>query len=161
MKRIYTIIPALIILGMALTATGCVVHGTGGVQVRAHAHYTPPRLVYVSPGVQVVYDYHEPVFYSDGYYWRNDGYVWYRSSYHSHGWVRADAYVPAAIVRIDRPSYYVRYRGEVRGRVYEQPAYHPQRVQVRTAPSRAVIHDNRPHGEVRVRARARGHIRVR
>jgi len=178
MRRIHTFIPALLTLSLAIGATGCVVRGTSGVHVRAGAYYTPPRLVYVSPGVQVVYDYDQPVFYSDGYYWRHDGRVWYRSSYHSHGWLAADAYsVPHAIVRIDRPHYYVHYRGEVRShyrpapyrthatvrvnptpvRVHVNPT--PVRVHVRSAPPRPVVRDHRTHGTVRVRAG--GTIRVR
>jgi hypothetical protein len=67
-----------------------------------------PDLVYVSPGVQVIADYNEPIFYSDGFYWRYYGGVWYRSSYYSGGWVYARP--PMAILRIDRPYAYRHYR---------------------------------------------------
>lgn len=67
-----------------------------------------PDLVYVSPGVQVIADYNEPIFYSDHYYWRNDGGVWYRSRYHTGGW--AIAAPPPAVAHIDRPRQYTHYR---------------------------------------------------
>src|SRR3954462_5444964 len=67
-----------------------------------------PDLVTVSPGVQVIADYDEPIFYSDGYYWRNYGGGWYRSSYYTGGWVYARP--PAALMRIDRPYAYAHYR---------------------------------------------------
>jgi hypothetical protein len=172
MKRLSSLVPALLVVG-SLFAGGCVVRGTTGVHAHAYADYTPPQLVYVSPGVQVVYDYDEPVFYSSGYYWRNYGGVWYRSSYHTGGWIRYHA--PAAIVRIDRPNYYVRYRGNVtvdhRGRgggvVRTAPA--PRGV-YRPAP---VVRDNRGGGvqvrdhrtappvQVKAKVKAKGRVEVR
>lgn len=67
-----------------------------------------PDLVYVSPGVQVIADYNEPIFYSDGFYWRYYGGTWYRSSYYTGGWVYARP--PVAVLRIDRPYAYAHYR---------------------------------------------------
>jgi hypothetical protein len=112
MQRLTFLIPTL----MALTlAGGCVV--SGHAHVRSRAYVDPqPELVYVSPGVYVIADYSEPVFYSDNYYWLyRDGY-WYRSGYYTGGWVRVRS-TPYVISRIDRPHAYVRYRGEGRARV--------------------------------------------
>jgi hypothetical protein len=67
-----------------------------------------PDLVYVSPGVQVIADYDEPIFYTDGFYWRFYGGTWYRSTYYSGGWVYARP--PVAVLRIDRPYAYAHYR---------------------------------------------------
>ena len=50
------------LLAAAVAASGC------AATVTSDAY--GPDLVYVSPGVQVIADYHEPIFYSDGYYWR-------------------------------------------------------------------------------------------
>jgi hypothetical protein len=158
MKRLSSLVPALLIVG-SVFAGGCVVRGQAGYHATAYADYTPPQLVYVSPGVQVVYDYDEPIFYSDGYYWRSYGGVWYRSSYHTGGWVRYRA--PAAVVRIDHPNYYVRYRGNV-------TVDHRSGGVVRPAP-RAVVRDNRSGGvEVRdhrvntqVKVKAKGRVEVR
>ncbi len=100
---------------LAGTTSGCIVHGRVGARVEAE-----PALVEVSPGVMVIEDYDEPVFYSDGYYWMNSGGIWMRSSYHNHGWVRGYA-APRAVIGIRNPRAYVRYRARpgvvrVRGR---------------------------------------------
>jgi len=81
-------------------------------------------LVAVSPGVQVVADYDEPVFFTDGFYWRNyDGY-WYRSNNYATGWSYYER-PPEVVLRIDRPYTYAHYRptGYVaRNRPRYQPA---------------------------------------
>ena len=128
MKRLKPFVPALLTLGLVTGVAGCVVHGSARVHSRA---YVRPATVQISPGVYVVEDYHEPVFYSDGWYWRYYGGVWYRSSYHSHGWVRWQ-HVPRGVARIDRPSVYVRYRGNAHGRArgnvhHERPAVRDNR----------------------------------
>src|SRR3982751_876159 len=80
--------------------TGC------AATVSADAY--PPDMVYVSPGVQVIADYDEPIFYSDRYYWRMYGGTWDRSPYYTGGWVAAVP--PPAVLHIDRPHAYVHYR---------------------------------------------------
>jgi hypothetical protein len=96
------------LLLLAGATSGCVVHGRA--RVGATAHVSTPAMVEVSPGVMVIEDYDEPVFYSDGYYWMQSDGVWLRSSYHTGGWVRYHA-VPRGIVSIRSPRAYVRYRG--------------------------------------------------
>ena len=94
----------------ALVATGgsaCV--GETGVQYGAAVTVDTPDLVEVSPGVQVIADYDEPVFFSDSFYWRNSGGVWYRSGTWGGGWVAYDR-PPQAIVHIERPTAYAHYR---------------------------------------------------
>ena len=98
----------LLALASALLFVGC----AGSARVHGSASISTPDLVYVSPGVRVIADYREPIFYSDNYYWRYSGNVWYRSSNHTRGWVRYQA--PAAVLRIERPSAYVYYRGSAR-----------------------------------------------
>jgi hypothetical protein len=95
-------------MASALLLVGC----AGSAQFHGSASVSTPDLVYVSPGVQVIADHREPIFYSDSYYWRYNGNVWYRSSNHTRGWVRYQA--PVAILRIERPSAYVHYRGSAR-----------------------------------------------
>lgn len=90
---------------------GCTGTGTGSVSYSASV--SPPPLVYINADVQVIEDYDQPVFYSENLYWRYDNGVWYRSQYHTRGWVRVTV-VPAQIRRIDRPTAYVRYRGTAR-----------------------------------------------
>jgi len=88
----------VVVVGALLTA-GCA----------SRVRYTAtPDLVYVGPGVQVIADYDEPIFYADNVYWRFDGSTWYRSTYYTGGWVYAPP--PPSIRRIERPHEYVHYR---------------------------------------------------
>ncbi len=75
---------------------------------QATATVQTPDLVAVSPGVQVIADYEEPIFYSNGFYWWNYGGGWYRSGYYTGGWV--EAHPPVAVVRIGEPYRYRHYR---------------------------------------------------
>lgn len=95
---------------------GCT--GTGTVRYSAQAQVVTPTMVEVEPGVQVVEDYDQPVFYSDGLYWRYENGAWYRSNYYDRAYVRGYN-VPVQVQRIDRPERYVHYRvrGDVRADV--------------------------------------------
>ena len=103
---LYACVPA----GGEVTYTsGTYVQGGGGTYVQSTTYVETPDLVTVQPGVQVIADYDEPVFYTDGFYWRfNDG-VWYRSNNYASGWVYYDA-PPARLRVIDRPYEYRHYR---------------------------------------------------
>jgi len=129
------------ILMSLLIATGCT--GSGTVAYRGSASATivaeQPDLVYVSPGVQVIADYDEPVFYTDNYYWRYNSGVWYRSHTYTGGWAYASP--PRALVRIDRPYAYVRYRPQ--GYVARRPARRTEPTPVYREPSQPVIRDHR------------------
>ena len=110
-----------IIGGMLFAAAaalgGC--YATGDVGYRAtytsdpaysgDAYVASPDLVSVSPGVQVVADYDEPVFFTDGFYWRYYDNGWYRSNNYAAGWSYYDR-PPVAVLRIDRPYAYAHYR---------------------------------------------------
>lgn len=95
-----TMILAALLSSAACVATGTVSGGGG--------YYAQPDLVEIEPGVQVIVDYDEPIFYSDNYYWRNNGGVWYRSSYYNRGWVSAQP--PTYVARIESPGRYRHYR---------------------------------------------------
>ena len=99
-----TILPGMIAVGLAC---GCAT-GEVGYTASVNATVETPDLVTVSPGVQVIADYDEPIFYSDGFYWRFYDGVWYRSSYYTGGWAFVDA-PPVAIVQIGRPDVYRHY----------------------------------------------------
>ena len=47
----------------------------------------PPPLIIVSPGVQVVQDYDDEVFFIDGYYWVERDGGWYHSRDHHGKWI--------------------------------------------------------------------------
>jgi flagellar biosynthesis GTPase FlhF len=101
---------------------GCTATGSA----RYSATATTPRLVYVSSDVQVIEDYHEPIFYSGNFYWRYDNGVWYRSTYHTRDWVRVTV-VPVSIRRIERPSMYIRYHASARGNAQPGPVVRDHR----------------------------------
>jgi hypothetical protein len=101
---------ALALGGAVAAGAGCA-GGTAGYSVSAS--YASPDLAYVSPGVYVVQDYDEPVFYTNNAYWRyDDSGRWYVSSRYNGGW-RYSA-PPRALYTIRQPRSYVHYRGNVR-----------------------------------------------
>lgn len=116
MSKVRSLVVATTLTVVASFVGGCVVHGRTHVRAGV-AVEEPGALVEVSPGVWVVEDYHEPVFYSDGYYWAYRGGIWYRSSYYDYGFTRVRA-VPRRVRSIRSPRRYVRYRsrGNVRTR---------------------------------------------
>lgn len=70
----------------------------------------PPTLVVVQPGIQVVEDHDEEVFFVNGHYWRRHGGHWYRAADHRGGWVYVEPRgVPGTIVRF-APGQYRRYK---------------------------------------------------
>ncbi len=105
MRRI--LIPLLLSIG-ATACAGRATYTTDGAY--ASGSYDSPDLVYAEPGVQVVADYREPVFYADNYYWRYDNNRWYRSNYHNRGWVYSTPTV--SVSRIRQPERYRHYRPE-------------------------------------------------
>src|SRR4051812_49819797 len=82
--------------------------GIGCAATVASDGYYGPDLVTVSPGVQVIADYDEPIFYSDGYYWRQYGGGWDPASYYTGG--RAYAPPPLASLPIHQAPPHVHYR---------------------------------------------------
>jgi len=112
-----------ILLAIVL-ATGCY----GGVMVET------PDLVVAAPGVRVIANYDESIFFADGFYWWFYGDAWYRSTTYTGGWVYWST-PPSSIVRIDRPHAY---------RYYRPQGYVPHR---RPAPAhtirRPVVRDHR------------------
>ena len=102
-----------IALGTSAFVAGAGCAGSGHATYAVSAQVRSPDLAYVSPGVYVVADYHEPVFYADNSYWRYNNGIWYSSSYYDRGW-RYSRYTPRALVTIQRPTAYVRYRPSTR-----------------------------------------------
>ncbi|HEY2748953.1 MAG TPA: hypothetical protein VGL86_30240 [Polyangia bacterium] len=72
-----------------------------------------PPLVTVAPGVQVVRDHDEEIFFSGGWYWHaGPSGVWYRTRSWRGGWVIAPRHgVPMAVMRLPRGQYR-HFRGE-------------------------------------------------
>ena len=128
------------VVALSVAATGCVV--SGSVRTRA---YVEPSMVAIEPGVYVVADYDEPVFYTDGYYWLYRGGGWYRSGVYTGGWVHVRN-VPGRVHRIRAPRGYVHYRARGNVHVYRAPARRGQpvrRVEVRDHRKRVEERDHR------------------
>ena len=70
-----SIISAVVMSG--LFAAGCAARVGYSATVSSDGY--GPDLVYVAPGVQVIADFDEPIFYADGLYWRFYSGTWYRS----------------------------------------------------------------------------------
>jgi len=98
--------------------------GTGSVEVAT------PTLAYVAPGVEVVADWDEPVFFADGFYWYLDGDIWYRSA--RLGGERVVVHdVPRAVARIHAPATYAHFHartGVAARPIPEHRTYHAARM---------------------------------
>jgi hypothetical protein len=111
MKRLLGVLIAVSLVGCFATV------GPDGQAVGGGATFTLalptvlPPLIVVEPGVSVVSNMDDEVFYSDGYYWARQDRGWYRSRDHRRGWVMVeDRYVPPPIYRAP-PGQYRRYHG--------------------------------------------------
>lgn len=125
---------ALLLGSAACAGSGTVAYSSGGYAA------ADVDMVTVSPGVQVIADYDEPVFYSDGYYWRYYGDTWYRSNTWTGGWVHYNP--PRAVVSIRTPNAYVRYRPH--GYVERRPArVYRERYRADRGRNRPVVRDHR------------------
>jgi len=102
-----------------------------------------PDLAYVAPGVQVIADYDEPIFFADGFYWWSVDGHWYRSTYYTGGWAYAPS-PPVVVLGLRDPFRYRRYRPQ--GYVVRHRPVPTHRVQrpARHAPaSRPHVRDHR------------------
>ncbi len=70
----------------------------------------PPPLVVVQPGVQVVEDNDDEIFFVDSWYWvRRDG-RWYRTKTHTGGWVYVEDRVVPRTIFVVPHGHYRRYK---------------------------------------------------
>lgn len=95
-------------LTLALTLAFAQIHVD--IQLPQIRFEVAPAVVVVSPGVQIVPDYDEEVFFVDGFYWcRRDGH-WFRTRDHHGGWAIVENHVvPASIVKVP-PGHYRKYK---------------------------------------------------
>jgi hypothetical protein len=149
------------ILVRSMLVTTLVAAG-GGVLAGCYADEPQPQygseseedngdLVEVSPGVEVVADYDEPVFYSDDAYWVNRGGIWYTSGWYRGGWVRAGR-VPDRVGHIEHPEAYRHYRPagfvaheQVHGGYTNHAAYHTSHPAAGGVRVRAAVHAGGGH----------------
>lgn len=100
---------------VAASLAGC--GSTRDVQYAGEVHVTSPELVQLGPGVQVIADADEPIFFTGGDYWLyRDGY-WFRSNDYRSGYARIEyRAVPQELRDIDKPQLYVHYSRNARTR---------------------------------------------
>jgi hypothetical protein len=91
-----------------VVSVGLLALGWGGCMASVSGEAYGPDLVYAAPGVQVIADYDDSIFYADSFYWRFSDGGWYRSPRYNGGWIIATP--PMALRRIDRPHAFVHYR---------------------------------------------------
>jgi len=66
----------------------------------------PPPVVVIEPGIQVVEDNDDEIFFVDNVYWVRRGPHWYRANDHRGGWVVVDGpRVPPSLVRLPAGKY--------------------------------------------------------
>jgi len=162
MRTHYTLSVALWLVATAAAPA------SGQVQVQVHVatptirFAEPPPLVEVSPGVQVVQDYDEEVFFVDGWYWCRSGDVWYRTRDHRGGWVVVERrHVPGTIVRI-KPGHYRHFHPHEGDRGRVKVREHGDREVVRVKVKEEGHHGHEGHqGNENNEGRGRGHGRWR
>jgi hypothetical protein len=101
----------------------------------------PPPLVEVSPGVQVVENGNEEVFFVDGRYWVERDGRWYWARDHRSRWVVESRHVPVFLVRHHRGQY-AHWRRADHDRRAEFRAVRAERREVR-ADRREMRHEER------------------
>ncbi len=93
------------------------------VELPSISFSTQPVLVEVAPGVQVVPDSDDEVYFVDNYYWHHRGPNWYRTREHTGGWLLVEPrLVPRTIVTYE-PGRYRRWhddRHELKREVHEE-----------------------------------------
>lgn len=98
--------PLLLALGLALALPPASTRAQ--VQVQIHLDLPPilPPLVVIQPGVRVVQDLDEEIFFVGGFYWVARGDTWYRSRDHRGPWgSMKPKKVPAELTRLERGRY--------------------------------------------------------
>lgn len=103
-----------VIFSLCLASGILALPAVGSAQVRVTVAVPAPMfefqvgapLVYVSPGVWVLPESEDEVFYNGGWYWAYHGDHWYRSRGRTGGWVFIDnGRVPRPLMRMDRGRY--------------------------------------------------------
>ena len=111
-ERSYTVQPMkrlALLFVLALSLLPAAAQAQVGVRVEVGLPVAPP-LVVVQPGVQVVEDWHEEVFFTRGFYWVRRDDHWYRARTPRAAFVYVEPRrVPVALVRMP-PGHYKHWR---------------------------------------------------
>lgn len=106
----------LLLLAAALLGLASPSPATAEVQVRLRMGFPAvlPPLVVVQPGVRVVQDFDEEVFFTGGYYWVQRDHYWYRARDHRGTWSQVrPGRIPAALANHE-PGRYRRWQHDER-----------------------------------------------
>jgi hypothetical protein len=105
-------------IGLGLVLGAALLAAPGPARAQLHvdigiAFPEPPPLVVVAPGVRVVPEFDEEVYFVGGWYWVSRDGGWYRTRDYHGGWrpVRR-AWVPGSLVRIPPGQYRHYYRDD-------------------------------------------------
>jgi hypothetical protein len=122
MKRRLTGALTLVVAAAAAVNLGCEVRGEARGAADPPVVFTQePTLVTVEPGVSVVRDADQPVYWVDSSYWVYRDNVWYRSNTYDGGWVVVEVnVVPTTIVHRDHRAY-VHYHGAAEAETHPAP----------------------------------------
>jgi hypothetical protein len=98
------------LLAAAIVAVSLLIPRPTPAQVSVSIHFdlpvVLPALVVIEPGIQVVPDVNEEVFFVDGFYWVRRDTRWYRSHDHRKGWVVIEERgVPGRLVKYPQGHY--------------------------------------------------------
>jgi hypothetical protein len=115
---------------VALAASAAAVPATSRAQVRTELSIhiglpvRPPLLV-VEPGVQVVSDFDEEVFFVSGVYWLRRGPYWYRARSPRAAFIYVPGgRVPVTLARLPPPGHFRHYNRERHDREWAE--HHPR-----------------------------------
>ncbi len=145
-----SILVATLLTGVGFAGAGCYTDEPGPVYA-GDDDGASADLVEISPGVEVIADYDEPIFFADDFYWVNRGGIWYSSGWYGGGWVRAGN-VPPHIAGIPHPEGYAHYRpagfvphGQIHGGYAAHQQYHAAHAGGGGAHVRAAVHGGGGH----------------
>ncbi|MFN0061677.1 MAG: hypothetical protein ACKVPX_04070 [Myxococcaceae bacterium] len=120
-----SLLMAVMVLGLAESAFGQV-EVSVSVPMPAVRFTVAPPLVVVSPGIQVVEDYDEEVFFVDGWYWLRTDKRWYRARSYDGRWVYIQSGVPHRLAALP-PGHYKRWKKGHGGHAWKGPAHQVKR----------------------------------
>ncbi|MGC4120767.1 MAG: hypothetical protein QM765_40560 [Myxococcales bacterium] len=91
-----------------------------------------PPLVVVAPGIQVVPDLDDEVFFHDGFYWARRSDRWFRATHPHAEFVPVEVkVVPPALVKVGPPGHYKRWKHHHEAREERREDRHERREEAR------------------------------
>lgn len=149
------------LVALAIALLPCLAEAQASVQLRLDLPVILPPTVVISPGVRVVPDVEEEVFFVDSFYWvRHDG-GWYRARSHRGGWAYVAPHaVPGRLVQVPPGRYRKWHPAQRPARGYARPAPSPwQTARGAPAPHRDRVYRDRHRDRDRDHDGDRGHDR--